>query len=77
MPNAGGWGHFLSKPGIVEDTWIKMREVTLSYTLPAKVIKKLKAFSTVLPPANLPINRRFSRWSQKKPVLCPSAKSTS
>lgn len=44
LPNAGGWGHFLSKPGIVEDTWVKMREVTLSYTLPQKLIRKLKVF---------------------------------
>lgn len=44
MPNAGGWGHFLSSPGIVEDTWVKFREVTLSYNLPATVISKLKIF---------------------------------
>ncbi len=44
LPNAGGWGHFLSKPGIVEDTWVKMREISLVYTLPKKLIGKLKLF---------------------------------
>lgn len=44
LPNTGGWGHFLSSPGIVENTWVKFREVNVSYTLPAKVISKLKVF---------------------------------
>jgi len=44
MPNAGGWGHFLSKPGIVEDTWVKFREVTLAYHFPEKLVKNLKIF---------------------------------
>lgn len=42
MPNAGGWGKFLSKPGIFENSWVKMREIALTYTLPVSVIKKLK-----------------------------------
>ncbi|MEO8149465.1 MAG: SusC/RagA family TonB-linked outer membrane protein [Bacteroidia bacterium] len=44
LPNDGGWGHFLSKPGIVEDTWVKFREVTLSYSLPQNLVHKLKIF---------------------------------
>lgn len=44
LPNAGGWGHFLSKPGIVEDTWVKMREINLTYNLPKKIVGKLKVF---------------------------------
>lgn len=44
LPNAGGWGHFLSKPGIVNDTWVKFREVTLAYNFSPKVVKKLKVF---------------------------------
>jgi iron complex outermembrane receptor protein len=44
LPNAGGWGHFLSKPGIIEDTWVKFREISLSYDLPESIIKKLKIF---------------------------------
>jgi iron complex outermembrane receptor protein len=44
LPNAGGWGHFLSKPGIVEDTWVKLREVNLSYRLPQKMLDKVKLF---------------------------------
>ena len=48
MPNAGGWGHFLSKPGIVEDTWVKMREVNLTYNLPKNALGKLKIFQQQL-----------------------------
>jgi hypothetical protein len=44
MPNDGGWGHFLSKPGIIEDTWVKFREVTLSYDFPSKLMSKTKVF---------------------------------
>jgi len=44
MPNAGGWGHLLSTPGILENTWVKCREISLSYTLPAALIKKVKVF---------------------------------
>lgn len=44
MPNAGGWGDFVSKPGILEDTWVKLREVTLSYTVPQNFIKRMKIF---------------------------------
>ena len=42
MPNYGGWGHFLSTPGIMEDTWIKLREVAISYNLPKKAINKIR-----------------------------------
>lgn len=44
LPNAGGWGNFLSKPGIVENTWVKMREITLTYDLPERLIRKVKIF---------------------------------
>jgi hypothetical protein len=44
LPNAGGWGKFLSTPGILENSWVKMREISLSYSLPAKIIKKTKVF---------------------------------
>ncbi|MFN8166523.1 MAG: TonB-dependent receptor [Bacteroidia bacterium] len=44
MPNAGGWGHFLSKPGIIEDTWVKMREISLTYNVNQALLKKLKVF---------------------------------
>ncbi len=47
LPNAGGWGKFVSTPGILEDTWVKMREISLSYTLPANVLKKMKAFQSL------------------------------
>ncbi len=44
LPNAGGWGKFLSTPGILENSWVKMREISLSYSLPYEVIKKTKMF---------------------------------
>ena len=40
--NTGGWGRFNSKPGIMENTWVKLREVALSYRLPAKTFGKVK-----------------------------------
>ncbi len=47
MPNAGGWGKFVSTPGILEDTWVKMREISLSYTLSNNMLKKVKAFQSL------------------------------
>jgi len=44
LPNAGGWGKFISTPGILENTWVKMREISLAYSLPDKLISKLKIF---------------------------------
>ena len=44
LPNAGGWGKFLSTPGILENSWIKMREISLTYSLPEKLLKKTKIF---------------------------------
>lgn len=44
MPNAGGWGHFISKPGVVENTWVKFREITLSYNLSENLVKRTKIF---------------------------------
>ncbi|MBK8847046.1 MAG: SusC/RagA family TonB-linked outer membrane protein [Bacteroidetes bacterium] len=42
MPNAGGWGNFLTKPGIVENTWVKFREVTLAWQLPARMVQRTR-----------------------------------
>ncbi len=47
LPNAGGWGKFLSTPGIVENTWVKMREISLSYSIPDKIIRKSKVFQNL------------------------------
>lgn len=47
LPNAGGWGKFVSTPGILENTWVKMREISLSYTVPKKVLKKTKVFQNL------------------------------
>ncbi len=42
MPNYGGWGKFVSTPGILDNTWIKLREVTVSYNIPKKFVGKLQ-----------------------------------
>lgn len=47
LPNAGGWGKFLSTPGIIENSWVKMREISLSYHLPSKIIDKTKIFQAL------------------------------
>ena len=44
LPNAGGWGKIISTPGILENSWVKMREIALSYSLPEKFIRKTKVF---------------------------------
>ncbi len=47
LPNAGGWGKFVSTPGILENTWVKMREIALTYSLPDKLIKKTRVFQSI------------------------------
>lgn len=47
LPNAGGWGKFVSTPGILENTWVKMREVSLSYRLPQSLLKNVKIFQSL------------------------------
>jgi iron complex outermembrane receptor protein len=47
MPNAGGWGKFVSTPGIIENTWVKMREISLTYTLPQNLAAKSGIFQSL------------------------------
>ncbi len=47
LPNAGGWGKFLSTPGIIENTWVKMREISLSYALPKSLLSKTNMFQNL------------------------------
>jgi iron complex outermembrane receptor protein len=47
LPNAGGWGKFVSTPGIIENTWVKMREISLAYTLPQKMAANTKVFQSL------------------------------
>jgi len=47
MPNAGGWGKFISTPGIMENSWVKMREISLSYSMPATLMQKTKVFQNL------------------------------
>ncbi len=47
LPNAGGWGKFVSTPGIIEDTWVKMREISLTYTVGSSALAKAKIFQSL------------------------------
>jgi hypothetical protein len=47
LPNAGGWGKFISTPGIIENSWVKMREISLSYRFPANILEKSKVFQNL------------------------------
>ncbi len=42
--NTGGWGRFLTTPGILENTWVKLREVALSYQFPKQLMAKTGIF---------------------------------
>ena len=42
--NTGGWGRFLSTPGIQENSWVKLREIALSYELKSNLLAKTKVF---------------------------------
>jgi len=44
LPNAGGWGKILTTPGVLDNTWVKMREAGLSYEFSPRAISKLKVF---------------------------------
>jgi len=47
LPNAGGWGPFLSSPGILTNSWVKMREIALSYKFSDKLLNKMKIFQSM------------------------------
>ncbi len=47
IPNAGGWGRWLSTPGVVENTWVKMREISVSYEVPENLVAKTKIFQNL------------------------------
>ena len=44
VPNAGGWGQLLTTPGILDNTWIKMREIAITYNVPTDIIKNKNIF---------------------------------
>ncbi|MEO1449306.1 MAG: SusC/RagA family TonB-linked outer membrane protein, partial [Bacteroidota bacterium] len=47
LPNAGGWGKILTTPGILENTWAKLREVGVNYEFPADYIQKTGVFQNL------------------------------
>ncbi len=44
LPNAGGWGKILTTPGIMDNSWVKMREMSLSYDFNPASLSRLKVF---------------------------------
>ena len=44
LPNAGGWGKVLTTQGILDNSWVKLREVALSYDMNTTQLSKLKFF---------------------------------
>ena len=44
IPNTGGWGPFLTTPGILDNSYVKLREVTLSYHFSENMIQKTGVF---------------------------------
>lgn len=47
LPNAGGWGKILTTPGIMENTWIKMREFSVAYSFSPDLLSRLKFFQGI------------------------------
>jgi len=47
IPNSGGWGNWLTRPGVIENTWVKLRELTLSYEVPTQLATKTRVFQTL------------------------------
>ncbi len=45
--NSGGWGRVLTTPAVMENTWLKLREVSLSYRLPASIISRARIFQNL------------------------------
>lgn len=44
LPNAGGWGRVLTTPGVIDNSWVKMRELALSYDFNVEQWKKFTVF---------------------------------
>lgn len=47
IPNAGGWGNWLTTPGVLENTWVKLRELTLTYEVPSVLTSRTKVFQNL------------------------------
>ncbi|MCI4669692.1 MAG: TonB-dependent receptor, partial [Bacteroidia bacterium] len=46
LPNAGGWGKILTTPGILDNSWVKLRELAISYELPSSLLSKTSVFQS-------------------------------
>ncbi len=47
LPNAGGWGKYPTRPGILQNNWIKFRELALTYQFALALMKKSKVFQSL------------------------------
>ncbi len=45
--NSGGWGRALTAPAVMENTWVKLREISLSYRVPAGLISSARIFQNL------------------------------
>ena len=43
-PNGNNWIH---STGVLNDTWYKLRELSVNYAIPGKIVKKIKAFQAL------------------------------
>jgi len=44
IPNTGGWGRWLTTPGVLENSWVKLREVSLTYQFPETLTARTNVF---------------------------------
>ncbi len=44
LPNAGGWGKYPTRPGILENNWLKFRELVLTYQFSPNLMKNSRVF---------------------------------
>lgn len=47
LPNVGGWGKYPTKPGIIENNWLKFRELALTYDFAPALMQKSKVFQSL------------------------------
>ena len=46
--NQGGWGKVATTPAVMENSWIKMRQLQLSYQVSERIVKKSKLFQNLI-----------------------------
>ncbi|MEY3053384.1 MAG: hypothetical protein RLY31_3169 [Bacteroidota bacterium] len=46
--NTGGWGRFISRPGVLDNSWVKLRELALHWTVPENLQRRAKVFQDLM-----------------------------